>query len=174
MPDELISKLIESFSDIERGRRAGQHWGNGGSVRHQPRRMPHPWDGIVLGNPGPVQAARDAAEQRLLCSPAANWPRWTRRHNFVVTIHPDPKRERWYAVGFIMEPWTLNRNALLEYGDHAGRQIVLVQNPGQDIRLNPVRGSEQLATVLNNNFWSFEVDLAYQKEPKLFDLIAVF
>ena len=59
MQDE-VSKFVESLSEMGMARRSGQHWGNGWAVRHQPRRMPHPWDGIVLGNPGPVQAARDA------------------------------------------------------------------------------------------------------------------
>ena len=172
--DEQLKQLIEGLSDVERGRRAGQHWGNGGAARRQPLRLAHPWDGITLGHPGEVQAARDQAEQRLLCSPAANWPRWTRRYNFVVTIDPDPRRERWYGVGFIMEPWTANRNALLEFGDHVGRQITLMQNPGQTIRLNPIRASAQPAIVLNNDYWSFEVDVAYQREPKLYDLIAIF
>jgi hypothetical protein len=127
----------------------------------------------VLGNPDALQAARDAAEQKLLASPGWNLPRWTKRHSFAATIHADPNRPNWYVLQFVIEPRNVSRAAIIEFGDFIGRAIILAQNPRQNAVFDPLPGSEFATTVLENDFRSFRVSEPYGKE-KIYDLIAIF
>jgi hypothetical protein len=115
---------------------------------------------------------RIRAETRLVSGPGADAPRFRRRDNFVVTIWPDPNRPGWYTIGHILESRRV-KIPRLEYGDHIGREIVLAQNPDQNVRFNPLPGSDEQRLIVANDFTGFQVDRPYEKERR-YDLVAVF
>jgi hypothetical protein len=78
-------------------------------------------------------------------------------------------------VAFIVDPPNLpTRGTILEHSDHIGRRITLAQNPPQCNGFAPVRGSEYSCVIVANNYWGFEVDVAYARQPQLYDLVAIF
>jgi len=172
MEPNAFTELGERLVDFFRGRSASKHWNSSGVDRRpkEPNSNSFPY---VLGNPDALQAARDAAEQKLLASPGWNLPRWTKRHSFAATVHADPNRPNWYVLQFVIEPRNVGRAAIIEYGDFIGRAIILAQNPSQNAVFDPLPGSEFACTVLENDFRSFRVDQPYGKE-KIYDLIAIF
>ncbi len=171
--NEELAKLIEGLSDWDRGKRSGAHWGGG---HCSPASQPFLGRGLDyhLGRREAHEAARDVAEQRLLCGRGKDLPRWTLKHkDFVVAIFPDPNRPDWYCCQHTVAPGNAtNRTVLLEYGDFIGRAITITQNP-QGIGFNPVRGSDHRCIVLENDYWSFRVDAPYAM-PRLYDLVAAF
>lgn len=169
------SEFFEKLRDLFGENRSGKHWGQGGISPPGGRRsVGHPSLDYHLGRRQAHEAARDVAEQRLLCGQGRDLPRWTlAHHGFVMTIHADPNRPDWYCCQFVIEPRNVvNRSVLLEYGDFIGRAITISQNP-QGIGFNPVRGSDHRCIVLENDYWSFRVDAPYVM-PRLYDLVAVF
>lgn len=174
MESEELSKLLEGLSDWDRGKRAGQHWGQGQASPYRPQPVLGRGLDYHLGRREAHEAARDMAEQRLICGPGKDLPRWTLKHkDFVVAIYPDPNRPCWYSCQHTVVPWNAaNRTVLLEYGDFIGRVITITQNR-QGIGVNPVRGSDHRCIVLENDFWSFRVDAPYGM-PRLHDLVAAF
>ena len=170
---EELNQLIESFGDWARAKQSGKHWGQG---QANPSQQPFLGRGLDyrLGRREAHEAARDIAEQRLLCGPGKDLPRWALKHrDFVVAIFPDPNRHDWYCCQHTVAPLNAaNRTVLLEYGDFIGRAITISQNP-QGIGFNPLRGSDHRCIVLENDYWSFRVDAPYGMS-RLYDLVAAF
>jgi hypothetical protein len=169
--DEFIS-FGQRLADFFKGRSAAKHWGGGG-VPARPREPNSDSFPYQLGARDAFEAARTAAEQKLMVSPGWDLPRWRKQNSFAATIHADPVRENWFNLQFVIEPRNVTRAAIIEYGDFIGRSIILAQNPKQNAAFDPLPGSEFAVTVLENDFRSFRADQPYGKE-KVYDLIAIF
>jgi hypothetical protein len=172
MDDELLN-FGQRLADFFKGRSAAKHW-SGGGVQTRPREPNSNAFPYHLGHTDAAEAARTAAEQRLLCGPGARLPRWTARYNgFVMTAFADLKQPNKFTVQHVVEPHNVaSRSSILEYEDFVGRQILLVQN----IRLpgfNPLPGSEESHVIVANDFWTFTTEGPYGRE-KVHDLVAIF
>ena len=72
------SEFFEKLRDLFGENRSGKHWGQGGISPPGGRRsVGHPSLDYHLGRREAHEAARDVAEQRLLCGPGKDLPRWT-------------------------------------------------------------------------------------------------
>src|ERR1700722_9944785 len=100
--DEFIS-FGRRLADFFKGRWAAKHWGGGG-VPARPREPNSDSFPYQLGARDAFEAAKTAAEQKLMVSPGWDLPRWRKQNSFAVTIHADPVRENWYNLQFVIEP----------------------------------------------------------------------
>ncbi len=158
---EELSKLIEGLSDVERGRRAGQHWGNGAQARRQPRRFSHPLAGIQLGVQGHEEQARLAAEGWLNAGPSANLPRLRPQDgSWSALCYSYPERANgampWLAnyvtLGSLIQPEEWRRAAvLLEWQAFLGLPVTIFV-PSNGALTKEARRGAQRRTVIGNDF----------------------
>jgi hypothetical protein len=177
--DEQLKQLIEGLSDVERGRRAGQHWGNGGVRRHQPQRLIHPLAGVQLGIQGHEEQARIMAEGWLNAGPSANLPRlrpqdgsWAALcYSYPSGVGAMTWLSNYLTLGSLIEPYEWRRRAvLLEWQAFFGLQVaIFVPGPNGTVTKEAMRGAQR-RVIIGNDFRGCYFSEAVNKPDGVFEL----